>query len=115
MAPTDPPRPDPFGDVRAAFERLGTSEKAAFTFEATFATIGQALAETGRRVAGAIDDLDVDAWFRPPPRPPRQRKPPRPATPPPPPAGPVPPDGPLGTPPVGDLPTPPDVPPPDAT
>ena len=56
---------DPFDSVRDAFEELGTSEKAAFVLEATFATLGQALAETGRRAASAIDDLDIDSWFRP--------------------------------------------------
>ena len=113
MDSTDPPRPHAFDDVRRAFERLGTSEKAAFVFEATFATLGQALAETGRRAGAAIDELDIDAWFRPPPRPPgpRARRPPRPATPPEPPSAPF--EGPLGTPPV-DPPLP-DEPPPDAT
>ena len=41
--------PDPFDDVRDAFADLGTSEKAAFVLEATFETLSQALAETGRR------------------------------------------------------------------
>ena len=57
-------RPDPFDDVRDAFADLGTSEKAAFVLEATFETIGQALAETGRRAAAVLDDLDIDDWFR---------------------------------------------------
>ncbi len=62
-------RPDPFDSVRDAFSDLGTSEKAAFVLEATFATLGQALAETGRRAAAVVDDLNIDAWFRtPPPR-----------------------------------------------
>ena len=115
MDSTDPPRPHAFDDVRRAFERLGTSEKAAFVFEATFATLGQALAETGRRAGAAIDDLDIDAWFRPPPRSPgpRARRPHRPATPPGPPSAPAPPEGPMGTPPV-DPPLP-DEPPSDAT
>ena len=112
MDPADPPRPHPFDDVRTAFERLATSEKAAFVFEATFETIGQALGETGRRVSAAIDDLDIDAWFRPPPRGPRPARPKAP-DPPDPPTGPVAPEGPLGTPPVGDLPS--SEPPPDAT
>lgn len=56
----------PFEDVRKAFDGLATSEKAAFVFEATFNTLGQALNETGRRVARAIDDLQVDDWFRAP-------------------------------------------------
>ena len=114
MDSTDPPRPHPFDDVRAAFERLGTSEKAAFVFEATFGTIGQALEETGRRVGAAIDDLDIDAWFRTPPRAPWPPRPARPPAPPEPPTSPMPPEGPLGTPPVDDLPIP-DEPPPDAT
>ena len=66
---TPRPGPDPFDSVRDAFSGLGTSEKAAFVLEATFATLGQALAETGRRAAAVVDDLDVDSWFRtPPPR-----------------------------------------------
>ena len=77
-----PPRNDPFDDVRDAFSDLGTSEKAAFVFEATFDTIGQALAETGRRVAHAIDDLDIDSWFRAP-HPPEDMAPPPPPPPPP--------------------------------
>ena len=59
----DSPRP-PFDDVRAAFERLATPDKAAFVLEATFETIGQALAETGRRVSDAVSSLDLDALFR---------------------------------------------------
>ncbi|MGB3541840.1 hypothetical protein [Rubrivirga sp.] len=51
--------------MRQAFEDLDTSEKAAFVLEATFETIAQALAETGRRAASTIDDLDIDSWFRP--------------------------------------------------
>ena len=63
-----PPRPgpDPFDSVREAFSGLGTSEKAAFVLEATFATLGQALAETGRRAAAVVDGLDIDSWFRTP-------------------------------------------------
>ena len=65
MAPRST-RPDPFDSVREAFAGLGTSEKAAFVLEATFETIGQALAETGRHAARVMDDLDIDAWFRAP-------------------------------------------------
>ena len=80
---------DPFDSVRDAFSDLGTSEKAAFVLEATFATLGQALAETGRRAAAVVDALDIDAWFTSPPRahPPPQtppatgEAPPMPATP----------------------------------
>lgn len=102
----------PFDDVRKAFADLQTSEKAAFVFEATFETLGQALAETGRNVATAIDDLDVDSWFRtatqpeadfaaPPPPPPA---PPPPAGPPPKPSTPRTPesDDPLAPPPPPD-------------
>lgn len=82
----------PFEDVRKAFADLRTSEKAAFVFEATFDTLGQALSETGQRVAEAIDDLDIDSWFQdrptmgedfaappppPEPPPPAPPKPPR--------------------------------------
>ncbi len=63
--------PDPFDSVRDAFSDLGTSEKAAFVLEATFATIGQALAETGRRAAAVVDDLDIDSWFAAPAATPR--------------------------------------------
>ena len=58
--------PDPFDSVRDAFAGLGTSEKAAFVLEATFQTLGQALAETGRRAASVLDDLDIDSWFQAP-------------------------------------------------
>lgn len=76
---TAPPKPDPFENVREAFNTLGTSEKAAFVLEATFETLGQALSETGRRAATVVDDLDIDSWFQhrepedvgaPPPPPP---------------------------------------------
>ncbi len=79
----DPSAPrSPFDDVREAFSDLRTSEKAAFVFEATFETLGQAISETGRRVATAIDDLDIDEWFRPPPRQDFSEPPPPPAPPP---------------------------------
>jgi hypothetical protein len=60
---TAKPTPDPFDSVRDAFAGLGTSEKAAFVLEATFETLSQALAETGRRAASVLDDLDIDSWF----------------------------------------------------
>ncbi len=77
--------PDPLDAVRDAFSDLGTSRKAAFVLEATFETLSQALAETGRRAAEALDDLDIDDWFRtaepadvgaPPPPPPVATPPP---------------------------------------
>ena len=62
------PRP-PVDDLRRAFDRLATPDKAAFVLEATFDTIGQALAETGRRVSDAVQDLDLESLFRDPMRP----------------------------------------------
>ena len=93
---TAPPKPDPFENVREAFNTLGTSEKAAFVLEATFETLGQALSETGRRAATVLDDLDIDSWFQhrapedvgappPPPPAPPPPAPPSPAAAPPPP------------------------------
>ena len=78
---TDPNRP--IADARAAFERLATSDKAAFVFEATFETIGQAIAEAGRSVSDAMSSMDLDALFRmdgqdfasPPPPPPAPKAP----------------------------------------
>jgi len=49
--------------ARAAFEKLDTNEKSAFIFEATFNTIGQALEETGRRVADIFESINVDDLF----------------------------------------------------
>lgn len=59
----DSSRRPPFDEVRAAFERLATPDKAAFVFEATFETIGQAIAETGRRFSAAVSSLDLDSVF----------------------------------------------------
>lgn len=67
--PTTPPHGAPFDDLRAAFDRLATPDKAAFVLEATLGTIGQALTETGRQVADAISGLDLDSIFRDPMRP----------------------------------------------
>lgn len=49
--------------ARAAFDKLDTNEKSAFIFEATFNTIGQALEETGRRVADIFESINVDDLF----------------------------------------------------
>ncbi|MEO0559309.1 MAG: hypothetical protein AAF170_14120 [Bacteroidota bacterium] len=57
--PTTPSR----DAARAAFDKLDTQEKSAFIFEATFNTIGQALEETGRRVADLFESVDVDDLF----------------------------------------------------
>ena len=60
---SDSTRRPPFDDVRAAFERLTTPDKAAFVFEATFDTLGQAISETGRRFSAAVSNLDLDSVF----------------------------------------------------
>ncbi len=67
--PKTPPHGAPYDDLRAAFDRLATPDKAAFVLEATLGTIGQALTETGRQVADAISGLDLDSIFRDPMRP----------------------------------------------
>jgi len=81
---TAPPHRDPFDDVRDAFADLGTSAKVAFVIEATFETISEALAETGRRAASALDDLDIDSWFDAEAEPEMGAPPPPPPAPPPP-------------------------------
>lgn len=74
----------PLDDARAAFDPLSTPDKTAFVLQATFETIGQALAETGRTLSDAIHAMDVDAWFRPPGAAPTDPPPPAPPTTPPP-------------------------------
>lgn len=49
----------PFDTVREAFAELDASEKTAFVLEATFAAVGEGLAETGRRFADAVGDIDT--------------------------------------------------------
>ncbi len=73
----------PLDDARAAFDPLTTSDKTAFVLQATFETIGQALAETGRTLSDTINAMDVDAWFRPPGAAPTDPPPAPPTTPPP--------------------------------
>lgn len=54
-----------YSKTRAEFEKLGTQDKTAFVLEATFATLGQALEDTGRQVADALDHLanfDFGSW-----------------------------------------------------
>ena len=67
--PNTPPHGAPYDDLRAAFDRLATPDKAAFVLEATLGTIGQAITETGRHVADAVSSLDLDSIFRDPMRP----------------------------------------------
>ena len=57
------PTSSPRDAARAAFDKLDTNEKSAFVFEATFNTIGQAIEETGRRVADIFASFDVDDLF----------------------------------------------------
>ena len=57
------PTPSSRDAARAAFDKLDTNEKSAFIFEATFNTIGQALEETGRRVADIFESFNVDDLF----------------------------------------------------
>lgn len=89
--PTTPPR----AAARAAFDKLDTTEKTSFILEATFNTIGQALEETGRRVADVVESFDLDDLFtadsvedpvdaRPPKAAPRKKPSPRAKTTPPP-------------------------------
>lgn len=56
----------PFDAVRGAFAELDASEKTAFVLEATFAAVGEGLAETGRRFSAAVQD--IDDLFTPPHR-----------------------------------------------
>lgn len=62
-----------YSKTRAEFEKLGTQDKTAFVLEATFATIGQAIEETGRQVADALDhvaNFDFGSWREPGDEPP---------------------------------------------
>lgn len=57
-----------YSKTRAEFEKLGTQDKTAFVLEATFATIGQAIEETGRQVADVLDhvaNFDFGSWREP--------------------------------------------------
>ena len=57
-----------YSKTRAEFEKLGTQDKTAFVLEATFATIGQAIEETGRQVADVFDhvaNFDFGSWREP--------------------------------------------------
>lgn len=51
--------------TRSEFEKLETQDKTAFVLEATFATIGQAIEETGRHFADAMEraaTFDFGSW-----------------------------------------------------
>lgn len=54
-----------YSKTRAEFEKLGTQDKTAFVLEATFATVGQAIEETGRQLADVLDhvaNFDFGSW-----------------------------------------------------
>lgn len=55
---------DPKAKARDAFADLPTPEKTAFVIEATFQTIGEALRETGQRLADVINEFDPESFFR---------------------------------------------------
>ena len=59
----DPQDRAQYDDVRTAFERLKTQDKTAFVLEATFSTIGQALAETGRGLADLFEKAASEDFF----------------------------------------------------
>ena len=44
-----------YSKTRAEFEKLGTQDKTAFVLDATFATIGQAIEDTGRQFADILE------------------------------------------------------------
>ena len=54
---------DPKSRARDAFADLPTPEKTAFVIEATFQTIGEALRETGQRLADVINEFDPESFF----------------------------------------------------
>lgn len=54
-----------YSKTRAEFEKLETQDKTAFVLEATFATIGQAIEETGRQFADVLEraaNFDFGSW-----------------------------------------------------
>lgn len=44
-----------YSKARDEFEKLGTQDKTAFVLEATFATLGQAIEDTGRQFADVLE------------------------------------------------------------
>ncbi|MEM8559853.1 MAG: hypothetical protein AAGG50_18715 [Bacteroidota bacterium] len=58
--PTNPGASSPFADVRAAFEKLGTTDKTAFIVEATVGTIANAIEETSQRVSDWFEAMEHD-------------------------------------------------------
>jgi predicted butyrate kinase (DUF1464 family) len=52
-----------YEQVREAFAKLDTQDKAAFVLEATFDTIGQALHDVGQSVGDAIERLGKEDFF----------------------------------------------------
>ena len=63
MNETDP-RTDPrYQQVRDAFAKLETQDKAAFVLEATFDTVGQALRDVGQSVGDVIEKMSSEDFF----------------------------------------------------
>ena len=57
------PRSRAYDEARSAFDQLETEDKTAFVLEATFATIGQAIDETGRWFARTVENVtSEDFW-----------------------------------------------------
>ena len=59
-----------YSKTRAEFEKLGTQDKTAFVLDATFATIGQAIEDTGRQFADILErvaNYDFGAYDAPEP------------------------------------------------
>ena len=52
--------------VRDEFAHLGTQDKTAFVLEATFATIGEAIRETGQHMADLFERVSKDDFWTPP-------------------------------------------------
>ena len=63
MPETDPHADPRYAQVREAFARLQTQDKAAFVLEATFDTVGQALHDVGQSVGDAIEALGREDFF----------------------------------------------------
>ena len=60
-----------YSKTRDEFEKLGTQDRTAFVLEATFATLGQAIEDTGRQVADVFERVaNYDFGARPEAEPP---------------------------------------------
>ncbi len=57
MSESEKKRETSFDAARAAFEALGTEDRAAFLVEATLSTVGHGLEQAGRTAADLLDQL----------------------------------------------------------